>query len=185
MYAVSISLFREGPSWPWSYGSLIYNYLCNQCLSSLMLWVRISIRARCTTLCDKVCQLLASGRWFSLGTPVSSTNNTNHHDITEILLKVALNTIKQQTNKYYSDNYCASISINYHANTLIVAVLEIKIRADGQYICNNKKITIIKRFMKLNFQKYVKIFKTYITMDIFTGNGKSINIWQKKRFCPY
>jgi hypothetical protein len=35
--------------WPWSYGSGIYNYLCNQCLSPLM-WVRISIRARCTTL---------------------------------------------------------------------------------------------------------------------------------------
>jgi hypothetical protein len=29
------------------------------------------------------------------GTPVSSTNKTDHHDITEILLKVALNTIKQ------------------------------------------------------------------------------------------
>jgi hypothetical protein len=27
------------------------------------------------------------------GTPVSSTNKINHHDITEILLKVALNTI--------------------------------------------------------------------------------------------
>jgi hypothetical protein len=32
-------------------------------------------------------------RWFSLGTPVSSTNKTDCHDITEILLKVALNTI--------------------------------------------------------------------------------------------
>ena len=49
------------PSWPWSYGSWIYNYLCNQCLSPLMLCVRISIRARCTTLCDKVCQWLFSG----------------------------------------------------------------------------------------------------------------------------
>ena len=28
----------------------------------------------------------------SPGTPVSSTNKTDHHDITEILLKVALNT---------------------------------------------------------------------------------------------
>jgi hypothetical protein len=27
------------------------------------------------------------------GTPISSTNKTNHHDITEILLKVLLNTI--------------------------------------------------------------------------------------------
>ena len=28
---------------------------------------------------------------FSPGIPVSSTNKTDHHDITEILLKVALN----------------------------------------------------------------------------------------------
>jgi len=43
----------------------------------------------------KVCQWLATGRWFSSGTPVSSTNKTDLHDITEILLKVALNTINQ------------------------------------------------------------------------------------------
>ena len=30
---------------------------------------------------------------FFPGTPVSSTNKTDHNDITEILLKVALNTI--------------------------------------------------------------------------------------------
>jgi hypothetical protein len=54
----------------------------------------------------KVCQWLAIGRWFSSGPPISSTNETDSHDITEILLKVALNTIKQaknkQTNKIYS-----------------------------------------------------------------------------------
>jgi len=47
------------------------------------------------TLCDKVCQWLATGLWFFPGTPVSSTNKTDSHDITEILLKVALNTINQ------------------------------------------------------------------------------------------
>ena len=52
-----------------------------------------------TTLCDRVCQLLVIGRWFSPGSPVSSTNTTDSHDITEILLKVALNTINQ-TNPY-------------------------------------------------------------------------------------
>ena len=72
-----------------------YNYLCSQCLSPLM-WVQISIRVRCTTLCDKVCQWLATGRWFSPGPPVSSTNNTDRRDITEILLNVALKTIKQK-----------------------------------------------------------------------------------------
>jgi hypothetical protein len=43
--------------------------------------------------------LLQSTSWFSLGTPVSSTNKTDRHDITEILLKVALNTINQ-TNQF-------------------------------------------------------------------------------------
>jgi hypothetical protein len=87
-----------GPSWPWTHGC------CNQCLSPLMLWVRIAIRARCTTLCDKVSQWLATGRWFSPGPPVSPTNKTNHNDISEILLKVALSTIKQ-TNQTIDDSW--------------------------------------------------------------------------------
>ena len=91
-------MFATMTSWPWSYDSWIYNYLYNQCLSPLMLWIRISIRARCTTLCDKVCQWLATGRWSSPNPPVSSTNKTVGHDITDILLKVALSTTKQ-TNK--------------------------------------------------------------------------------------
>ena len=33
-----------------------------------------------TTLCDKVCQGLAAGRWFSLGILVSSTNTTVSHN---------------------------------------------------------------------------------------------------------
>jgi hypothetical protein len=40
------------------------------------------------TLCDKVCQWLATGRWFSPGTPVSSTNKTYHLDATKILLRM-------------------------------------------------------------------------------------------------
>ena len=80
--------------WSWSYGSWIYNYLCNQCLLPLKLWVRTrSWRGVLeTTLCNKVCNCAATGRWFS---PVLSTNKNDCHDITEILLKVALNTINQ------------------------------------------------------------------------------------------
>ena len=37
-----------------------------------------------------------TGRWFSQGPPVSSTNKTDRHDIAEILLKLALSTINQQ-----------------------------------------------------------------------------------------
>ena len=44
--------------------------------------------------------LLAWNQWFFQGPPFSSTNKTDRHDITEILLKVALNIIKQT----YSEN---------------------------------------------------------------------------------
>jgi hypothetical protein len=39
------------------YGSWIDNYLCNQCLSPMKLWVQIPLRRGVldTTLCDKVC----------------------------------------------------------------------------------------------------------------------------------
>ena len=78
--------FQE-PSW--SHGSWIYKYLCIQCLSPLALWGRTSLRRDVVdiTLCDKVCQWLAAGLWFSQSTLVSSTN------LTEIWLKVVFNTI--------------------------------------------------------------------------------------------
>jgi hypothetical protein len=89
-----IQVYR-GSSWSWSYISSIYNYLCHQCTSSMKLWVWIPLRRSVvdTTLCDKICQWLATGRWFSLGTSVSSTNKTDSQDITELLLKVTLSTI--------------------------------------------------------------------------------------------
>jgi hypothetical protein len=45
-----------------------------------------------TTLSDKVCQLLAAGWWFSQGFSGFPTNTTDRCDITEVLLKVVLNT---------------------------------------------------------------------------------------------
>ena len=87
-------LIQRWLSWSWSYCSWIYNYLCNQCLSSLTLWVQIPLMARCTRYNIIVINLSVTfGRsvvfsvYFS---PISSTNNTDSHDITEVLLKVAL-----------------------------------------------------------------------------------------------
>jgi len=47
-----------GILWSWSYGSWIYNYLCNQCLSPQKLLVRTPLWRGIldTTLCDKVYQ---------------------------------------------------------------------------------------------------------------------------------
>ena len=64
---ISSSIIKKGTLWSWLYGSWIYNYLCNQCLSPLTLWVWIPLRRSVleTTLCDKVCQWLATAQWFS------------------------------------------------------------------------------------------------------------------------
>jgi hypothetical protein len=62
----------------------------------------VNYKKGCTRLAatsDKVYQLFAHGRWFSRDTPASSTTKTGHHDIAEILLKVALNT-KIQSNQW-------------------------------------------------------------------------------------
>ena len=53
-------------SWSWSYGSWIYNYLCNQSLLPLKLWVQTLFMARCMIQhCYKVCQWLVTDQWFS------------------------------------------------------------------------------------------------------------------------
>jgi hypothetical protein len=56
------------------------------------------------------------GAWFSPGTPASSTTKTGHHDIAEILLKVALNT----KNQIKSNPYCCEQKTN--VDSLVVFV---------------------------------------------------------------
>jgi len=61
---------------------------------------------------------------FSTGLPVSSTNKTDRHDITEVLLKVALNTIKQKPNQItlrqvsFSLIYINMSSFDLHVSSL-------------------------------------------------------------------
>jgi hypothetical protein len=74
-------------------------------------WVRArlcKLQKGCTRLAaasDKVHQLLAHGRWFSPGPPASSTTTNGRHEITEILLKVALkinqSIIKSPTHDFF------------------------------------------------------------------------------------
>ena len=92
---------QMGSSWPWSYMVVGFTTIPMQ---SVHITTDVSSnldQGECT-LCDNVCQWLATSRWFSPGPPVSSTNKTDHHDIAELLLKVALNTIKP-TNEPSSD----------------------------------------------------------------------------------
>ena len=101
LFRISICVFLRATLFYISYASLVglpsnsYKPITNAA------WVRArlcKLQKGCTRLAaasDKVYQLLAHGRWFSPGTPASSTTKTGRHDIAEILLKVALNTINQ------------------------------------------------------------------------------------------
>ena len=81
--------------------------------------ITTKVRARWTTFCDKVCQWLVTSRWFSPGTSVLSTNKTDRHDITEILLKGALKHQKTNQSEFWVDyflrRYCTfSVRIFQH-----------------------------------------------------------------------
>jgi hypothetical protein len=110
-----------------SYGSWIYNYLCNQCLSPLTLWVRIRLRTGIlNTLCDKVCQWLAAGLWFSA---VSSTNKTDHHDITEITetdtkIHIPIKTINITLILLDINEIMAHILNKWQENTMCITILK-------------------------------------------------------------
>ena len=82
----------------------ITNYPCNHYPSPQKLWVRILLIARCT-LCDKACH------WFVVFSGYSGflPNKTDRHDITEILLKVALNTIILLVSKYHVTDNCGKV----------------------------------------------------------------------------
>ena len=93
----------KGSSWPWSYGR----------------WTTYAISAYRHWCCEfesrsgrgaqhyviRVCHWFATCRWFSPGPPVSSINQTDRRDITEILLKVVLYTIKKQNKVVLLQNH--------------------------------------------------------------------------------
>jgi hypothetical protein len=80
---------------------LISPSISSNCSYSMWHYMMELVSVHDTTLCDKVSQWLATGRWVSPGTPVYSTNKTDCHDIIEILLKVALNTINHKPLRTY------------------------------------------------------------------------------------
>ena len=130
-------------------------------------WFQILIMARCTTLCDKGCQWLATGWWFSPGSLVSSTNKTDRHDIAEILLKVVLNIIKQTNKPNYlnSPHDVHRSSSQYHDNCvrtskLFSYYLEIYQNKFWNLICTIK-------FFSFSLEIYQNKFWNLICISIF------------------
>jgi hypothetical protein len=73
-------------------------------------------QVRCTPYCDKVCLWLVTGKWFSPGTSVSSTNKNGRYDITEILLKVALK------HHYSNPNPCLYVVVLFWCFFVVVVL---------------------------------------------------------------
>jgi len=107
----------SGNTWSYNLTTYCIRNVCdhqkhNHCISRLKLWVRTLFD---TTLCDIICQWLATGLcFFFLDTPVSSTNKTERHDIAEILLKVALNIIR---NRQLKRKCCTTPTVKRTTNT--------------------------------------------------------------------
>ena len=59
-----------------------------------------------------------SGQWIPPSTPLSSTSKSDHHDITEILLKVVLNT-HSITWPIFGDNNHLGQKVNMLSDTIL------------------------------------------------------------------
>jgi hypothetical protein len=101
-------------------------------------------------ICDKVYQRLATGRWFSPSTLFSSTNKTDRHEITEILLIVALNTITLTPWKFtLVNNFTFFNKIRFNIKFEIFKQFchdkDIKFRCFGKYIIQSKQFLSFRK----------------------------------------
>ena len=79
------------------------------------------------------------GQWFSLCTPVSSTNKADCHDITEILLKVALNTITLTPYNYNQYKmYIQYFYYLYEGIHIFIRLLDVKSLLVRSVLCRAK-----------------------------------------------
>ena len=138
-------------------------------LLSLLLTIVLSV-LRFTELIsanDKVYQLLANGRWFSPGTLASSTTKTGRHDIDEILLKVALNTKHQSSNRFTDSDNPFSIfkfflhpilkkeMLNYYTGYSWCSLWSTHITAQGAHRC---RIVYVLSMGKLSGYKELTMY---------------------------
>ena len=122
-----------------------------------------------TNLCDQVCQHLAAGRWFSPGTPASSTSKADGHVITEILLKVVLNTI----------NLNQSIKLGiYMCGELYILNLEdqrFNTSVGGSKNVDCFSLFIIYKTLIFSRQYKIPVYRIYIVNKLIV-NKSSINV---------
>ena len=106
-----------------------------------------------TTLCDKVCQWLATGWWFSPGISVSSTNKTDCHN--EILLKVVLNTINQTKFRNFDTLYRSMKKISTRFIFIVISAdRQTNRNKHNNYIKEKNTTKLINILVKFNKTTY-------------------------------
>jgi hypothetical protein len=108
----------------------------SQCLSPLMLWVWILIRARCTTLCDKVFYRGSQFYWWRK--PEGSEKTTDLSQVTDKLYHIMLYTLpwsrfKLTTSVVMGTNCIGNCKSNYHMITAMTAPI---LKNIGIIICH-------------------------------------------------
>ena len=109
-----------------------------------------------TTLCDKVCQWLATGRWFSPCTPVSSTNKTDSDGIAEI------SKIYKYVLAYYSFSFFPH---RIFCNTIILCRNQ-NGKMDGRKILQDRRVQMDShKWLLWNCVKHICILIYHLTLS--------------------
>ena len=130
--------------------------------------------------CDKVCQWLVAGRWFSPGTPVSATNKTDCHNISRMLLKVVLSTIKPNHQQTKYKNCMVSQISDYPVLVSIMLFLYTEIIEE---VVSSHTFTIYTWFIPVS-NYLLPIMKSQLNLKtkIKSCTGRE-NQWKGTRIC--
>ena len=104
---------------------------------------------------DKVYQLLAHDRWFSPGTPASSTTKTGHHDKADILLKVALKTKNQITKPSIITDTPTNVPVITHTCICFIILSLFVLIYKGHFVYDHDRIVF--GFALLHLPIFVEI----------------------------
>ena len=115
-----------------------------------------------------------TGWWFSPGIPVSSTNKSDRHDITEILLKVTLNTINQT--KPSKDRGRGGICPYLTTHLRIGVVEEFVLILQWSMINPGVSITFYDIVVLITLYMYIGIDSSIYYLNYFISNNSYTNV---------
>ena len=166
------------------------DYLSNQCQSPLKLWVWNPLMSRCIWYSimwqslSVTCDRLVVFSWYSS----FSTNKTDHQDVTEILLKVKLNTITLTSNPQWGLLYYYIYFIAFSSLTVIKRISSssfvLMLQNRPMYLLDMRRFCFVHYFMifKPSFcchgSALFSVYRWLVKMSKFEGEKTKAKILQ-------